>query len=79
MAAKPTEQAVEVLPQLMPTGELVMRPLPVPPVDTRIVNGPTEVNVAIVTCEVFRLKPHVLVADPAHGPPVQPVNVDVPS
>lgn len=56
LPAKLNEQTVFVLPQEIPTGELVIRPRPVPPVDTVIENGPAEVKVAMITLELFIVK-----------------------
>lgn len=62
-------------PQLMPVGELVTVPRPLPPLDTDIVNGPLDVYVAITVLYEFIVTVQVLAVE--HPPPVHPTNEEL--
>lgn len=73
LAAKLAEH---VSPQSIPAGELVIVPLPVPPLFTRILKGPAEVNVATTAVYPDKVKVHVLAVE--HPPfPVHPTKVEL--
>jgi hypothetical protein len=66
--------AVQVVPQLIPVGALVMVPVPAP-VLLRVSEKVWSANVAVTVCAAFMVTVHV-VPVPVQPPPLQPVNVE---
>src|SRR5207249_5008559 len=66
--------AAQVAPQVMPVGELVMVPLPVPVLETvRVKVCGVKVAVTVVAAEIVTTHDPV----PVHPPPLQPVKVEL--